>query len=406
MNLICTQCGGTVSPDGEALRRRFATCRHCSTVLHLGPEGLVVHDGEPPGEPPPGVRVDERPGRLALTAPWAQVVVGRRELIVGGGVAAVGLVAVTLAFDVMAGVLAGLGAGIAATFGLAALRRGLPPVVLTDDALLAGHGMSPPVPRDRIRQLFVTETTFVVQDQRTQTIHLVALTTDDQRVQLAGPFRDVAEAVWIEETLEGRLGLLDRGVRGPADDFAPEAPLALPEACASCGTSLPATELDRRGFVVCPSCDGLVLAWAPGEGPLVGDPGWQAVRVEETDDAIVMTLKEGLDRLERTLAGGTGGTRVHVTAEGLSVDGTRLPSDDVERVRVVQRKGSFVEGIGAFTRATHHGGEANLGQLLHEGLRFDVVVDGSSGTTTVFAGLVDVREADRLRARLGRRLER
>lgn len=440
MQLSCSMCGGGVEVDGASLRQGFARCASCTTVHHVGPDGLVVHDGPlQPRDAPPGVRLERTADGAFLSVRGPPNTAQMRPLdlpavaVLALGAGVFGAVRWRLETGAFLAIFTFLGALMA----LSPFRRKLTPIVVRGTTVQAEYEFRQPVERDAIQQLYVTESSTTDRGRVWQVVSLYALMRDGRRAMVAGPMASVAAALFVEEVIEGELGLLDRAVYGqraapsaadvagagaapagagsavPASGSvaAPGPAAVIPSRCVSCGAPHDGEALQARGWAVCAFCRGVSLAWPPGQGPALGAGGWTSVRVDRAGDTLTLTLIGGaelgerkLNAVSRALFGGAAlaPTEVTIDAQAIRAGPTSTPRAAVERVRLVeQRLKTFATGVGDMARQQAMSGHLDLSEGNGDGasIRWEIVVDLKRGGSRVLLGqLADAREADRLRA--------
>ncbi len=279
MLLSCRRCGGGIVADAAAMREGFVTCDACDTAQWVGA-------GRAATALPEDVTAREVGGRLEIVAPRVpgSPSINRREIVPAAGVGAAAGALVFSVLGVVGAVPAGLLVFAVTAFGLAAARTHLPPLTVADGVVKPSSGLTAPVAAAELQQIYVAHRRMAIPDAPPMdVVNLYAIGPGEARVHLLGPLPSVAHALAIEDWLEVRLGLADRGVAGEADaaprqrgpdPAAPaqaEAP-APPSACEACGAPLTWSAVAlRAGWQRCGACDGLLLAAPPGHhGPLLG----------------------------------------------------------------------------------------------------------------------------------------
>jgi hypothetical protein len=311
LTIHCTQCGANVVPDDLEIRREIAVCSHCSTVLRITAKGTEAYrEALQSAAAPQGVVVRrEKPAGLLITArrTAGALAINRPELVRGtliglaisGGLTAAGaLLSVPLilifgkdliAFIVISLLLTFIPGSIiavpASILVLSFTHKTLPPLRLENGTVYPSMLGTKPLPAASIRQLYSTATKVMAgrTEQNFYSYMVYALTTNGHRMPLIGPLDSPESALYIEETLEADLEILNLPVYG--DESLPvQETKALPVSpkesqlaglpCDGCGAALTAgAEDSRRGFVVCRYCGCLTLLYEPGSSkPILGIP--------------------------------------------------------------------------------------------------------------------------------------
>jgi len=337
LTIHCTMCGANVVADDLEIRREIAVCSHCSTVLRITNKGTEAYrEALQSSAVPEGVVVQRlKPGSLSIAArrTTKALAINRPELVQGtliglaisGGItaaAAVLSVPLILIFgkDLIAFIIGSLllilipGSFIAVFASILVLsftHKTLPPLRMDEGTVYPSMVGMKPFSAAAIRQMYSTATKVMVGSaERNFFSYMVcALMQDDQRIALIGPLNSPETALYIEETLEADLGILDLPVYGdeklPAreDRPLPVSPKETPLTglhCDGCGAELTAGPEDkRRGYTVCRYCGGLTLLYEPGSSkPILGIPS----SVQKDSQYLMETDSEGTTVMTRKSA--------------------------------------------------------------------------------------------------------
>ncbi len=311
--LSCPHCGGTAARDDAALRRGYASCSRCSSILPLRPKAAP----SPNLGPPPNLQITRRADRIFIRARKMKnsIFITRIEL-------GIGLAAGVITFGLSGSTWLFLLAVILISLVLGGLRRWTPALILTPATLQASRQLLPlALPRDQIRQIYTAVVAVAVPNpEDIININLWALTPDNRRVHILGPLEDAAAALYAEEILELELGLRQRAVLGDASlevaaDGAirpktepTEVPSAVESlACVTCGATSRVTEKDHlRGYSQCVYCESLTLLFDPEEKDILGlgdaAPVADRYTIEQAGGACDI-LAAGVPRISRQIDG-------------------------------------------------------------------------------------------------------
>ncbi len=311
LTIHCTQCGANVVPDDLEIRREIAVCSHCSTVLRItakgteayrealqsaaAPEGVVVRREKPTGL---SITARRSAGALAINRPEIVRGILIGLAISGGLTAAAALLSIPLilifgkdliVFIVLSLLLTFIPGTIiavpAAILVLSVTHKTLPPLRVENGTVYPSMLGTKPFAAESIRQLYSTATKVMAgrTEQNFYSYMVYGLTTSGHRIPLIGPLDSPESALYIEETLEADLEILDLPVYGDENLPVQEAkvlPVSPKESqlaglhCDGCGADLTAgAEDSRRGYVVCRHCGSLTLLYEPGSSkPILGIP--------------------------------------------------------------------------------------------------------------------------------------
>jgi hypothetical protein len=304
-------CGANIVAGDLDIRRGLAVCSHCSTVLRITAKGTEEYrQALPTAAPPAGVTVRrEQPGCLSITAPRTTkaLVINRPELgrgvragliITAGITIAVALLSIPFVLLFGKGILSlvignlvltcvpvAFIAVLASILYFTLADKSLPPLRLQNGKIFPSNLGVEPIAAGGICQIYSTATKVLAGNntKSSDNYFVYALLRDDRRIALIGPVDTPETALYVEETLEAGLGILDLPVYGDKDlpagkeqtaPVAPELRPGLKLRCDGCGGELTADGEDtRRGYAVCRSCGSLTLLYEPGSNkPILGMP--------------------------------------------------------------------------------------------------------------------------------------
>ena len=242
LTIHCTMCGANVVPNDLEIRREIAVCSHCSTLLQITQSGTEqFRDALQTVRAPAGVGVRrEKPGNLVITAPRtaSALAINRPELVrgtliglaVSGGLTtAAALLSVPLilifgkdlipfiALSLLLAFIPGSFLAVPASIlVLSFTHKTLPPLRLENGSIVPSMVGMKPFPAASIRQMYSTATKVMAgrTEQHFFSYMVYALTTGDHHMPLIGPLDSPETALFIEETLEVDLGILDLPVYG------------------------------------------------------------------------------------------------------------------------------------------------------------------------------------------------
>jgi hypothetical protein len=265
-----------------------------------------------------------------------------------------------------------------AIFVVAARQKNLPPIELRDKTLFPKAYGAKPVAVDAVRQIYSTFTRVVTRNPNEyfDQYMVFALTNAGERAFLIGPLDSAESALYIEEQIEGELGIFELPVYGnpdlPRREDGPipvsprEAPLG-GAVCDSCGAEIAITPEERkRGFSVCRHCGSLRLVYEPGsEKPILGipDAGGRDLQftVTEKSGETVITSRHSATPVLRMSKGkfvilATGTAQKDVDAHGVK----RLNVKETGWVPLGKLDaGGRAAGIEALKEAMAYSGEVN-----------------------------------------------
>ncbi len=442
LTIHCSMCGANIEPDDQSIRRGVVTCSHCSTVQRITESGTrKTGRDSAAGTAPEGVQI-VRSGRggLTITARRTQqgVVLNppeiKRGVWIGLGIgiavtAAGALVSVPLVIIfgwAMLGIIlpalfiqflpVTFFAALIAIFVVAGRQKNLPPLDLRDKTLFPKAYGANPVAVDSIRQIYSTFTRVVTRNPKEyfDQYMVFALTNAGERVFLIGPLDSAESALYIEEQIEGELGIFELPVYGNPDlprredESLPVSPREAPlggAVCDSCGAEIAVTPDERkRGFSVCCHCGSLRLVYEPGsEKPILGIPDAggrdSQFTVSENPGETVVLSRHSAAPVLRFSKG-----KFLIPASGASQKA--VGADGVKRLNVKETgwapmreldAGGRAAGIEALKEAMAYSGEVNPVNVLFgagTGKTYSITAALENGEETrLLAGIRDIGEA-------------
>ena len=214
VRLSCSGCGGTVSADDAALRRRLAVCSRCNTIVRVAGEDLTSdRDSALHPQAPRGVVVDRRGERdLSICAERPRGAWAFNELTRAAGWTA-GLVSALVCWTVFGWTAIGLGLplGLAAFVTTARMQRRHRPVELRGGLLLPSDPAQKALAVADLQQVYPAVSHMDLGgDSASSTPNVFALTERGDRVLLVGPVASEQVAAYIGRVLESEMQLFDR----------------------------------------------------------------------------------------------------------------------------------------------------------------------------------------------------
>lgn len=232
LSLDCARCGAGLQSNDVRADLGIATCRQCGAVLDLKGRlsELPAPQAAAPSMPalsakPAHFLVRESPGAFEVSWRWfkpsvlgmlAFAVLWDGFLLVWyAGAARGGADLYTLLFPSLH-----IAAGVGITYSAIARLVNSTRLTIDRDALTVGHGPVPWLggrrhPREHLSQLFVERTDRSGAKGRVTTAYdLCALEPSGTKRVLLKGLEHESEALWLERTLEHRLGIVPRHVAG------------------------------------------------------------------------------------------------------------------------------------------------------------------------------------------------
>jgi len=289
MILQCTNCGGSVTANDQAILRGVVTCDYCHTALRVTKSGIETYKKRLLNRrPPKGIKIKHRKTETKLIVPMQQEgapisgpIVGKRAWLLYGGPLAAGLLSCSVfGFDVLSYQLT-CSVMLFVFLGLLFTLAPKPFILLRDGILQVPYAFSREklkTPFIHIKQLYVTVNQLGGKSPRTQ-YNLFALKKDGTRVRLYSNFASLEAALYVEEWLEIELDIFDLPVYGDLETGTAEvvAFQAQPDEqmiCYVCTAPLHITTAVRQqGYLTCAYCHTITLLYTDDSHKLIlGQP--------------------------------------------------------------------------------------------------------------------------------------
>ena len=235
----CSACGAALEDNAMDRRLGIVCCSHCDAIYDLASRASQLSDEEINSLKetfnrvavplPEKLTIEESPEALKVSWRWGGSLL--YFIFLGGlslGILSVSGIPFVTTFDldlIVFALLPTWGALIS-VYGLAQVLFTSTRVVVDKESLLVQHGpitfkASYTFARAEIEQLYIKER---IEKGRFRFYGVHALLTTGDHVELISTLETVEQALWIEQRLEGRLGIRGAAVEG---EFRPEGNIEL-----------------------------------------------------------------------------------------------------------------------------------------------------------------------------------